>query len=197
MLRSASMGPRRRRRREEAAPGPRSASATSACRRVARRTLSWHESRSRAWQVALTEPDIAHKKQNYNDNTDDSEDAHTTLLVLLGTRKLCAHPGSSRSLGYGLPCGALVPHLIETPCNACISTSVAQASRAICDILATNVGIVRKSGPQKQTADNVKWVAVSSISAMPRLAGGKPRSTTLSSSRLTSGGDLLALVLEV
>jgi hypothetical protein len=94
-------------------------------------------------------------------------------------------------------CGALVPHLIETPCNAFISTSVAQASRAICDILATNVGIVRKSGSQKQTADNVRRVAVSSISAMPRFAGGKPRSTPLSSSRLTSGGDLLALVLEI
>lgn len=38
-----------------------------------------------------------------------------------------------------------MPHLIETPCNVFISTSVAQASRAICDILATNVGIVRKA----------------------------------------------------
>jgi hypothetical protein len=59
---------------------------------------------------------------------------------------MCAHPGSSRSLGYGLACGALVPHLIELPCNAFISTSVALASHPICDILATNVGIVRKSG---------------------------------------------------
>jgi hypothetical protein len=183
--------------RSRPAPGPRSASATSACRRVARRTLSWHESRSRAWQVALTEPDIAHNKQNDDHNTDDSEDAHTTLLLLLGTHKLCAHPGSSRSLGYGLACGALVPHLIETPCNAFISTSVAQASRAICDILATNVGIVRKSVSQKQAADNVRAVAISSISAIPRFAGGKPRSTILASSRLTSGGDLLALVLAV
>jgi hypothetical protein len=31
-----------------------------------------------------------------------------------------------------------------------------QASRAICDILATNVGIVRKSGFQGQTAENVR-----------------------------------------
>jgi hypothetical protein len=48
-----------------------------------------------------------------------------------------------------------------------------------------------------QTANNVRVVAISSISAMPRLAGRKLRSTLLSSSRLTPGGDLLALVLEV
>ena len=168
-----------------------------ACRRAACRTLSWHESRSCAWQVALAEPDIAHNKQNNDDNTDDREDTHTTLLLLLGTRKLCAHPESSRSPGYGLACGALVPRLIETPCNTFIRTSVAQASRAICDIFATNVEIVRKSVSQKQTADNVRVVAISSISAMPQLAGGKPRSTILASSRLTSGGDLLALEAEV
>jgi len=127
-----------------------------ACRRAACRTLSWHDSRSCAWQVALTEPEIAHNKQHNDDNTDDREDTHTTLLVLLGTRQLCAHPGSSRPPGSGLACGALVPRFIETPCNACISTSVAQVSRAICDILATNVGILRKSGSQKQTADNVR-----------------------------------------
>jgi len=68
---------------------------------------------------------------------------------------MCAHPGSSRSLGYGLACGALVPHLIELPCNAFISTSVALASRPICDILATNVGIVRKSGVPE--ADSRQW----------------------------------------
>ena len=147
--------------------------------------------------MALAEPDIAHNKQNNDDNTDDREDTHTTLLLLLGTRKLCAHPGASRSPGYGLACGALVPRLIETPCNTFIRTSVAQASRAICDIFATNVEIVRKSVSQKQTADNVRVVAISSISAMPRLAGGKPRSTILASSRLTSGGDLLALEVEV
>ena len=45
---------------------------------------------------------------------------------------------------------------------------------AICDILTTNVGIVRKSGSQKQAADNMRAVVISSISAMSRLAGGKP-----------------------
>jgi hypothetical protein len=176
---------------------PLALSAPPACRRAACRTLSWHESKSRAWQVALSEPEIAHNKQNNDNDTDDSEDVHVTLIVLLGTRTLCTHPGSSRSPGHGLACGALVPHLIETPCNAFSSTSVAPASRAICDILATNVGIVRKSGSQKQAADNVMAVALSSISAMPWFAGGKPRSTILASSRLTSGEDLLALVLEV
>jgi hypothetical protein len=122
------------------------ASVLPACRRTACRTLSWHESRSCAWQVALTEPEIAHNKQHNDDDTDNSEDVHAILLLLLGTGKLCAPSGSSRSLGYGLACGALVPHLIETPCNAFIRASVAQASRTICDILATNVGIVRKSG---------------------------------------------------
>jgi hypothetical protein len=121
------------------------ASAPPACRRAACRTLSWHESSSRAWQVALTEPKIAHNKQNNDNDTDDSEDAHVTLLLLLGTRKLCTQPGSSRSPGYGLACGALVPRLIETPCNAFIKTTIRPASRAICDILAINVGIVRKS----------------------------------------------------
>ena len=72
-------------------------SAPPACRRPASHSLSWHESRSRAWQVTLTEPEIAQNKHNNDDDTDDSEDVHATLLLLLGTRKLCAKPGSSRS----------------------------------------------------------------------------------------------------
>jgi hypothetical protein len=124
--------------------------APPACRRAACRTLLWHESRSRTWHVALTEPDIAHNKQNNDDDTDDSEDAHVTLLVLLGTgtRTLCTQHGSSGSPGHGLAC------------NAFIGTSVAPASRAICDILATNVGIMRKSCKWKgQIPQSVPCVA--------------------------------------
>jgi hypothetical protein len=46
----------------------------------------------------------------------------------------------------------MVPHVerscletCETPLHACIRTTIAQASHAICDILATNIGIVRKA----------------------------------------------------
>jgi len=130
--------------------------APPACQRAACHGLSSHQSRSRAWSVALTQPEIAHKKQNNDNDTDDSEDIHVTRLVLLEMRKLCAQPGSSRPPGHGLACGALVPHIIETPCNAFSRTSVALASRAICDIFATNVAIVRKSVFHGQTAEHVR-----------------------------------------
>jgi hypothetical protein len=61
-------------------------------------SLSSHQSSSRAWHVALTEPEIAHKKQNNDNDTNDSKDIHTILLVLLGTRKLCTQLGQA-----GLP----------------------------------------------------------------------------------------------
>jgi hypothetical protein len=37
------------------------------------------------------------------------------------------------------------PAPCQTPCNACTRTTIAPAAHAICDILATNVGIVRKA----------------------------------------------------
>jgi hypothetical protein len=82
----------------------------------------------------------------------DNEDVHAALPLTFGNAQAVRPTWINRSPGYGLPCGALVPHLIETPCNAFISTSIAQASHAFCDIVATNVGIMRKSGSQKQTS---------------------------------------------
>src|ERR1051326_2978584 len=88
---------------------PLALSTPPAYRRAACRTLSWHESRSRAWQVALTEPDIAHNKQNNDNDTDDSEDVHAPLLVRWGTRTRRPPPGESRSPSHGLACAVLVP----------------------------------------------------------------------------------------
>ena len=84
-------------------------------------------------------------------------------------------------------------YFIETPGTAFIKTSVATASRGFCDILAIHVGIVHKSSSQKPTANSMRTVVIASISAMPQCTGGQARSMLLASSRVTAGGDLLAL----